>query len=56
MIFNYVVAGLFPALYVVLCVVLVIRTKEASSSNVVISKIQKQVSQNTFMSPPIADL
>uniref|UniRef100_A0A914CLZ3 Rhodopsin n=1 Tax=Acrobeloides nanus TaxID=290746 RepID=A0A914CLZ3_9BILA len=42
-IFNYVVAGLFPALYVVLCVVLVIRTKGASSSNVIVSKIQKQI-------------
>ena len=43
MIFNYVVAVLFPALYIVLCIVLVFRTKGASSSNVAISKVQKQV-------------
>jgi hypothetical protein len=50
------VAVLFPALYVVLCVVLVVRTKKASSSNVTVNKFQKQVSQNIFMSPPpIAD-
>ena len=49
-IFNYVVAALFPALYVVLCVVLVVRTKGASSSNVTVSKIQKQVSQIIFKS------